>query len=222
MEAKKQTHIRYSIPKANSYQVALFKRKPKPAFDLLKNWLDSHTKYYWEPEIEFQFWSPEEVINSSKGTALLTEIESLKPLSSSIAQDGSIFASRWAYKCSFERLSETVSLTEKYYALLKSSVYSSFTVSACAHCLFLGSNGEVIPGQSYANNNCSSFTIHLNHSSTLWPNFYLPFDNQKDFLVFYKLVKDDLPFKIKDNYWKLFLYNENTGKTIIKSLFDAT
>jgi len=218
---EKKTHITYFIPKGNSYQVALNKRKPRPAFDLLKNWLSKHTEYKFEPEISFEFWLPSKSLDTTKGKSFINEIGSIDTSGGAIAPNGSVVASRWAYKYPFEKLFDIVDLTEKNQDIFKSTMYSYYSVSACAKCIFLDSKGEIISGQNFDENTglSSSFTIHLSNSSALWPNFNLPFDNIKDFSTFYELIKYDLPFKVRDKYWKLLSYNSKTDKTTVRTLF---
>jgi hypothetical protein len=217
----KQTQITYFIPKDNGFQVALNKRKPRPAFNLLKNWLITHTEYKFEPEIKFEFWIPGEALNSLKGKALINEIGTIEASGGAIAPNGSVVSSRLAYKYPFERLFEIIDLTERNQDILRSTMYSYYSVSACAKCLFFDPKGKIVSGQSYDENLglSSLFTIHLSNSSALWPDFHLPFDNLKDFLVFYELIKYDLPFKARDKYWKLLTYNKKTDKTTVRTLF---
>ena len=216
----KQTHTTYHIPKGNAYQVALGKRKPRPAFELLSDWLGKHTEYRFEPEIQLDFWSPDDVLESDKGRALVDEIGIMGELGQTIAPGGSVAARWWTRKLPFERLFEIVDLTERNKEILTSTMYSSYSVSACANCLFLDGRGEVIRGQNFDANSglSSSFTIHLCSSSYIRPDFHLPFDNAEDFLAFYELIKYDLPFKARDEYWRLLSYNEKTGKQTFRTL----
>ena len=216
-----QTHITYSIPKANSYQVALNKRRPRPAFDLLKRWLDKHTEYKFESEIKFQFCLPIEALKTPKVKSLFSELGTVQPSGGINAPNGSILASFWTYRFPFERLFDIVDLADKNHDILKSTMHSYYSVSACAKFLFHDSKGKIIPGQSFAENSglFSSFTIHLSNSSTLSPDLNLPFNDLNDFLAFYELIKYDLPFKARDEYWKLVSYNKKTDKTTVRTLF---
>jgi len=97
MENLKSTCIRYHIPKFDGFSVAIPKRKSLPAFNSIKDFLDTHTIYKWESKIEYYFTCPEKLLETSKGKDLINEIGIAKKYVAGTLTDGTIVAHQWSY-----------------------------------------------------------------------------------------------------------------------------
>lgn len=218
-----KSYYTYYLPPSHAHAVAIRKRKPRPAFDLVKQWLDKYTEYRFDPQICLSFSAPADSALASRAKTLLGKFGPINPSGGIQTLAGKALGSFWDCRFPLERLQEIIELTDHNPEIFRSSIYSHYAVEVTAHFLWLDAARRVLPGQSFQKNEGLSSMLHLflSQSSHLGVNFCLPFENEHDFLAYITPVSEHLPFVVNHKYWRLCLFNPRTGKKRIARLSTA-
>jgi len=218
-----KSYITYYLPPSNAHGVAIRKRKPRPAFDLVKQWLDEYTQYTFDPQIRLSFSVPADSALASRAKTLLRKFGPIDPSGGIQTVAGKTLGSFWDCTFPLERLQEVIEVTDHNLEIFKSSTYSQYAIEITAHFLWLDAARRVLPGQSFQKNEglSSMLYLFLSQSSFLGVNFYVPLTNERDFFAYIIPLSEHLPFVVNHKYWRLCLFNPKTGKTRIARLATA-
>jgi hypothetical protein len=199
-----EPYISYFLPKGTD-TVSLRKRRPRPAYEIVRAWLAETTVYRFGPTIRFSLTIPVTDQNAGVCLAWLDQEFGVHRIAGgeSTWPDEVEISEFWEWVLPHERLFDLFDAVESN--LVPFAAYG-YSIGGWAHFLLVDEKGQVLPGQSLEEPDGFHSRLLLCFCDKSWmaPDLRFPFARDGDeFRRVWEAFKATAPFHLNDKYLRI-------------------